>query len=77
LPAVTAAGGATVIGLNGQGWTGDLFVEGRPDVWGRELRHKEITQGYFGAMNLPIVRGRDFSDADGPTAQPAVVVTKY
>ena len=76
LPAVTAAGGSTVIGLNGQGWTGDLFVEGRPDVWGRELRHKEITQGYFGAMNLPIVRGREFSDADGPTTQPVVVVNE-
>jgi putative ABC transport system permease protein len=73
LPGVTAVGGATVLGLQGQGWTGDLFIEGRPEVWGRELRHKEVTPGYFAAMALPIVRGRNFTHADGPDA-PLVVI---
>ena len=41
LPGVTAAGGSTVLGLQGQGWTGDLFVEGKPEVWGRELRPRK------------------------------------
>jgi putative ABC transport system permease protein len=73
LPGVTAAGGATVIGLDGQGWTGDLFIEGKPDVWGRELRHKEVTSGYFEAMHLPILRGRTFNDRD-TAANPAAVI---
>jgi putative ABC transport system permease protein len=76
LPGVTAAGGSTVIGLEGQGWTGDLFVDGRPDFWGRELRHKEVTPGYFAAMGLPLVRGRDLSVADTATAEPVVVVNE-
>ena len=76
LPGVTAAGGSTVMGLEGQGWTGDLFIEGRPDVWGRELRHKEVTPGYFPAMGLPILRGRNFTDADGPDAPPVVIVNE-
>ena len=76
LPGVIAAGGSTVLGLQGQGWTGDLFIEGRPDVWGRELRHKEITPSYFSAMGLAIVRGRDFTDADGPGAVPVVIVNE-
>jgi putative ABC transport system permease protein len=76
LPGVKAAGGSSVIGLSGQGWTGDLFVEGRPDVWGRELRHKEITPGYFAAMNLPILAGRDLVEADGPDTLPVVVVNE-
>ena len=76
LPGVTAAGGSTVIGLQGQGWTGDLFVEGRPEVWGRELRHKEVTPGYFPAMGLPLVRGRNFTDTDGPNATPVVIVNE-
>ena len=59
LPGVTAAGGTTVLPLDGPGWTGDLFVEGRPEVWGRALRHKTIVPGYFAAIGLPIVRGRD------------------
>ena len=76
VPGVIAAGGSTVLGLQGQGWTGDLFIEGRPDVWGRELRHKEITPGYFRAMGLAIVRGRDFGDADGPGSLPVVIVNE-
>ena len=76
LPGVTAVGGATVMGLEGQGWTGDLFIEGKPDVWGRELRHKEITPGYFAAMDIPIVRGRNVDDRDGANAPGAVVVNE-
>ena len=76
LPGVTAAGGSSVIGLQGQGWTGDLFIEGRPEVWGRELRHKEVTPGYFPAMGLPVIRGRNFTDADGADAQRAVIVNE-
>ena len=76
IPGVTGAGGSTVIGLQGQGWTGDLFIEGRPEVWGRELRHKEVTPGYFAAMSLPIVRGRNFNDSDGPNAPRVVIVNE-
>jgi len=75
IPGVTAAGGSTVLGLEGSGWTGDLFVERRPDVHGRELRHKTIVPGYFRTMGLPIVRGRDFTAAD-TGAMPAVVVNE-
>jgi putative ABC transport system permease protein len=76
LPSVRAVGGSTKIGLEGQGWTGDLFVDGRPDVWGRELRHKEVLPGYFAAMGLPVLHGRDFADSDRADAQPVVVVNE-
>jgi putative ABC transport system permease protein len=76
MPSVRAAGGSTKIGLDGQGWTGDLFIDGRSDVWGRELRHKEVTPGYFAAMGLPLVRGRDFNDADRPDSRPVAVVNE-
>jgi putative ABC transport system permease protein len=76
LPSVRATGGSTVIGLDGQGWTGDLFIQSRPDVWGRELRHKEVTPGYFAAMALPLLRGRDFTDSDRTDSEPVVVVNE-
>ena len=76
VPGVTAAGGSTVLGLQGQGWTGDLFIEGRPEVWGRELRHKTVTPGYFPAMGLPVLRGRNLNDGDKPGAPPAVVINE-
>ncbi|MGH9312807.1 MAG: ABC transporter permease, partial [Vicinamibacterales bacterium] len=73
LPGVTAAGGTTVLALEGSGWTGDLFIEGRPEVWGRELRHKTIVPGYFAAIGLPLTRGRDFAASDTASA-PAVAI---
>ena len=40
IPGVRAAGASTRVALDGYAWTGDLSIEGRPEVWGRELRHK-------------------------------------
>ena len=74
IPGVTAAGGSTRIALQGYNWTGDLSIEGRPDVWGRELRHKEIVPGYFEAIGLPLRAGRSLWPADDASAPPVVIV---
>jgi putative ABC transport system permease protein len=76
LPGVTAVGGTTVLALEGSGWTGDLFIDGRPDVWGRELRHKTIVPGYFAAIGLPLVRGRDFAASDTASAPPVAIINE-
>jgi putative ABC transport system permease protein len=65
-----------VLGLEGRGWTGDLFIDGRPDFQGRELGHKDVTPGYFSAMGLRILRGRDLADTDSSTAPPVAVVNQ-
>ena len=74
LPGVQSAGAATVLGLEGRGWTGDLFVDGRAGFQGRELGHKDITPGYFAAMGLRVLRGRDLTDTDTAGAPPVAVV---
>ena len=72
-----AGGGATArLALEGYPWTGDLFIDGRPDVWGREVRHKAITPGFFAAAGIPILQGRDFNDADTSRSQPVVIVNR-
>jgi putative ABC transport system permease protein len=76
LPGVTAAGGTTVLALEGSGWTGDLFIEGRPEEWGRELRHKTIVPGYFAAIGLPLVRGRDFAASDTASAPSVAIINE-
>jgi putative ABC transport system permease protein len=76
LPDVEAAGATTVPPLGGFRWTGDLSIEGQPSVWGRELRHKEVTPGYFGAVGLPILRGRDFSARDTARMPPVAIVNR-
>jgi putative ABC transport system permease protein len=73
---VKAAGATVRLALEGYNWTGDLFIDGKPDVWGRELRHKAVTPGYFEAAGLRIVEGRDFGSQDTATGQPVVIVNQ-
>ena len=73
IPGVRAAGASVRLALQGQSWTGDLFIDGRPDVWGRELRHKAVTPGYFEAAGIRLVRGRDFNESDLSGAPTAIV----
>jgi putative ABC transport system permease protein len=76
LPGVRAAGATARLALEGYSWTGDLFVEGKPEIWGRELRHKSITPGYLAAAGLPILKGRDFGSQDSASGQPVVIVNQ-
>jgi predicted permease len=76
LPGVQAAGAAARMALEGYAWTGDLFIDGRPDVWGRDLRHKGVTPGYFAATGLPVLRGRDFDRGDTAAGLPVAIVNE-
>jgi predicted permease len=76
IPGVLASGATVRLALQGYNWTGDLFIDGRPDVWGTELRHKAITPGYLQAAGIPILRGRDFGPQDTASGQPVVIVNQ-
>jgi macrolide transport system ATP-binding/permease protein len=43
---------------------------------GREVTTNEVyvTPGYFDTLQVPVLAGRKFTDADGPDAQPVVIV---
>jgi putative ABC transport system permease protein len=38
---------------------------------------RAATPGYFGALGIPILRGRDFTDGDGPGAPRAAIVNEH
>ena len=73
---VEAAGGTVRLALEGHSWTGDLFIEKKPDVWGRDLRHKAVTPGYFAAAGLPLISGRDFQSSDTASSLPVIIVNR-
>ena len=45
---------------------------------GREITTNEVyvTPGYFETLQIPVLAGRAFTDADGPNAQPVVIVNQ-
>ena len=66
-PGVRAAGAAERIPLGGGSTNGDFSVVGRPPVDEKDMPYAEkrvVTAGYFAAMQIPLLAGRDLSDAD-------------
>jgi predicted permease len=68
LPGVESAALSAVLPLSGGGMgLGGVSVDGvtPPDALrGWEMDWNIVSPGYFGTMRIPLVRGRDFSDAD-------------
>jgi predicted permease len=77
IPGVTAVGGSTVLPFGG-GWsTGSFSVEGyqpaenTPGPWGDQ---RTVTPGFLAALGTPLLKGRQFTEQDGPESPPVVIV---
>jgi putative ABC transport system permease protein len=67
LPGVKAAGAVSNLPLGGDTWGRSLTVEGFPVLpvgQAPMINHCVTTPNYFRAMGIPLLLGRDFSDAD-------------
>jgi predicted permease len=77
LPGIKAQGGVSTLPLTSSvGW-GSINVEGFVRQPGQELQvdQRAATADYFRAMEIPLVRGRFFTEHDTmPNAQPVVLV---
>src|SRR5262245_49776419 len=57
LPGVTAVGSTARLPLKGYRWTSEMTIEGHsPEDYARDVRHEEMTPGYFRAIGLPLVQ---------------------
>nr|HEV7952654.1 FtsX-like permease family protein [Candidatus Acidoferrales bacterium] len=79
LPGVEAAGGINHLPLAGDLWGWPFTIEGRPksqpgeSPWGI---YRIVTPGYFHAMRLPLLRGRDISAEDSAGAPGVVIINE-
>ena len=75
-PGVTAASLTTVNPLCCGDWGANISVEGLAAPEGARLQvgHQFVAPGYFRAMRIPIVEGRDFTDADRTAGRPVAIV---
>lgn len=78
LPGVVAAGGTTRLPLGSTSVSTTIDVEGqpRPDAELPEVQFRRAVDDFFGAMRMPITRGRGFTREDGPQALPVAVINE-
>jgi len=78
LPGVEAVGGVDDLPLVG-GSNQPVAVEGQPLVpmsEQPEVSVRVITSGYFNAMRIPLLEGRDVQSSDTADSQPVIVISK-
>ena len=82
LPGVERVAIGTLVPWRDAGGFGPGFqfsVEGYAKANGEEdprARFRTVSPGFFAALGVPIVEGRDFSDADRQGAEPVVIVSQ-
>jgi putative ABC transport system permease protein len=80
LPGVESVGLGSSVLLSALPQSADLAVRGQPrrdpDARNPPVPYDSVTPGFFQTLRIPLLRGRLFTDADGPTAQPVVVVNE-
>ena len=80
LPGVTAVGAVMGLPAGPYGSNGSYIVEGRhPEGWGQRLPHAGFvltSPGYFAALGMPLMSGRDFRDHDAYDAPFVAIVSR-
>jgi putative ABC transport system permease protein len=77
IPGVSAAGFIQLLPLQDWGWNGNFSIDGRPhEVAAREplAEFRYITPGYFHALGIPILKGRDLTTHDNLEGPPVAVI---
>lgn len=74
--AVATNSAMPMVGTNSNGW---FKVEGRkpwPSGEGPILERNVVSPGYFAAMGIPIVRGRELTESDGKDGRKVLVISQ-
>ena len=76
LPAVRAAGASNLIPLDGGGTESRVVVDGVASEAGREpsVFFAGVSRRFFETLDIPLIRGRGFTDAESQLASPVAIV---
>jgi putative ABC transport system permease protein len=77
MPGVKAAAGVLHLPLGGNGWENIYTVEGQEAANPSEVPSgpvRVVTPGYFRALEIPLLAGRDFTEADSADAPRVAII---
>lgn len=76
-PGVTATGAVLSLPLTGAEESTDLFIEGRPRLTADQRPESDytiVTPDYFRALQIPLLKGRQFTDRDSNDASGVIII---
>jgi predicted permease len=79
LPSVRALSAISFLPLTLSGRTSGVSVEGEPPPAPGQLRFvdfRSVTPGYFRALSIPMIAGRDFAWNDTPDVRPVAIISE-
>jgi len=78
LPSVAHAEATMALPYCDTGWLDGFEIENRATVPGKfqSALHISVSEGYFGAIHIPIVSGRVFNQSDSMDSQPVALVSR-
>lgn len=76
LPGMQSASGTSVLPVVGRTWINKLEPDSESPLFGQEVTAQDdsILPGFFKAMNIPLLEGREFTDGDRDDATPVIIV---
>jgi predicted permease len=77
LPGAQSVGGVHLLPMSDNNWDSGLRIEDRPLPPGASaegVNWRLVTPDYFRAMNIPLVKGRAFTEADNETSEKVALV---
>ena len=78
-PGVASVAVNSTLPMGGSNSESSIQIEGRPRyAFGEEpsIARDVVTPGYFATMGIPLLRGRDFSDADRKDSRRVIVISQ-
>ena len=79
LPGVQSAGFSTILPLAGTNSDSSFAIEGQPSNDRNpspDEENREVSPDYFRALEIPLIKGRFFTDADNADAPPVIIVNQ-
>lgn len=74
IPAIESVGLAKNPPLNRGSSIREYQVEGTPEAEARGAQYDVVSSGYFDVLGIPLLRGRNFTNADRPDSLPAAII---